>query len=40
MAKEHKKYFTKEFSPDFICIGFQEIVELNVSNVFFKSNII
>ena len=36
--EKHKKYFTKEFSPDFICIGFQEIVELNVSNVFFKSN--
>ena len=36
--KKHLKYFSNEFSPDFYCIGFQEIVELNISNIIFKSN--
>ena len=33
-----KEYFTNENSPEFYCIGFQEIVELNVQNIIFKSN--
>ena len=36
--EQHKDYFTNENSPDFYCIGFQEIVELNIQNIIFKSN--
>ena len=31
-------YFSNDFSPDFYCIGLQEIVELNLSNIIFKLN--
>jgi hypothetical protein len=36
--KKYIEYFSNDFSPDFYCIGLQEIVELNISNIIFKSN--
>ena len=36
--ENYKEYFTNDNSPEFYCIGFQEIVELNVQNIIFKSN--
>ena len=36
--EKHKDNISFENSPEIFCIGFQEIVELNVSNIVFKSN--
>ena len=36
--KETKNYFTKKNYPTFYCVGLQEIVELNTSNVIFELN--
>ena len=38
-CEKHKDNISFENSPEIFCIGFQEIVELNVSNIVFKSNI-
>ncbi len=37
-CEKHKDNISFENSPEIFCIGFQEIVELNVSNIVFKSN--
>ena len=36
--KEIKKHFSKDSLPTFYCIGLQEIVELNTSNIIFELN--
>ena len=38
-SEKHKNNISIENTPEIFCIGFQEIVELNVSNIVFKSNI-
>ena len=37
-CEKHKDNISFENSPEIFCIGFQEIVELNLSNIVFKSN--